>query len=267
MPPCHYRRPVWLERDSVGEHDDRGAHRLRVLSIRAGEDSQQTMATRNGFDGEQFVASWSPVADGYAQALLDAASGDWVTMVLLGYFTGARLGDCAALTWQQVDLEAGLIRYVPQKTRRTGRCLVIPLHPDLLNHLRRVAGENVGYICPSLANRPVGGHRGLSNGFKCLMREAGIDPQTSPGDGVRRFSRLMFHSLRYAFNTLLANRGVPQDVRMELVGHSSATVNALYTHHDMAHLRGAIELLPGLAEQSNIVELCSDVLPVSGALP
>jgi hypothetical protein len=44
----------------------------------------------------------------------------------------------------------------------------------------------------------------------------------------------------------MANAGVSQEIRQKLTGHASAEMNAVYTHHELAPLRAAIEKLPSL---------------------
>ena len=44
----------------------------------------------------------------------------------------------------------------------------------------------------------------------------------------------------------MANAGVPQELRQKLTGHASADMNAIYTHHELAPLRAAVEKLPAL---------------------
>ncbi len=50
--------------------------------------------------------------------LLRAAEGDWRGAILLGYYTGARLGDVANMRWNAVDLDKRLIRFTPSKTKK-----------------------------------------------------------------------------------------------------------------------------------------------------
>lgn len=183
------------------------------------------------------------------KALLDTAEGDWRTVVMLGFYTGARLSDCANMRWDNVDLAQGVIDYQPQKTRRQAKRVVVPIHPVLLTRLEALAAtdEPQEYLCPSVARKPTGGKNGLSDGFNRLMRKAGIDAQAEPGKGVRRFSALSFHSLRHSFNSTLANGGIDQETRMRLAGHSSVAVNDGYTHLELTRLKAAIERLPRLA--------------------
>jgi integrase len=179
-------------------------------------------------------------------------STDWKTCILLGYFTGARLSDCAAMKREHVKLAEGVIDYAPQKTTGTTKSsnrVVVPLHPDLETHLSKLASCDLPqtYLSPSLAGKNSGGAHGLSQTFKAIMRSAGIDTQTAKGEGTRRFSKLSFHSLRHSFNSALANAGASQELRMKLTGHKTTEINTRYTHHELQPLRAAIGKLPSLA--------------------
>jgi integrase len=102
------------------------------------------------------------------------------------------------------------------------------------------------YLTPSLSDKRSGGKTGLSSTFKQIMDKAGIDPEEIQGKGKRKFSQLSFHSLRHAFNSLLANQGVDQETRMKLTGQKSKAVNKDYTHLDMDKLSSAMQKLPML---------------------
>jgi integrase len=176
--------------------------------------------------------------------LLKHATGDWKTMVLLGCFTGARLGDCANMRWANVNFEKCVIDFQPQKTRKNNARVVVPMHPDLENHLMTLASTDTdGFLCPSLAQKGIGGKSGLSEKFKRVMTNAGIDSGSSKGQGIKQFSKLSFHSLRHTFNSALANAGVDQEIRMAFTGHSTKAINSDYTHLDMPKLKSAISKL------------------------
>lgn len=169
-------------------------------------------------------------------ALLATAQGDWLTVVLLGFYTGARLSDCARMRWVNVDLGSGVVDYLPQKTERSQKRVVVPIHLALRAHLESLprGGE---FLCTSLADKETGGRNGLSEGFKGIMRAAGI--AAPPG-------ALSFHSLRHTFNSALANVGISQEVRMALTGHRCVATNHGYTHLDIQVLTSAVCALPGL---------------------
>lgn len=186
--------------------------------------------------------------------LTDAAPDqDWKTVILLGYYTAARLKDCAEMTPENVNFTAGTIEYYPQKTEgqseEDGK-VIIPLHPELEKHLMNLCGTDkpMEFLCPDLANKDVGGAHGLSQRFIDIMKTAGIDPKKGAGKGKRKFSKLSFHSLRHSFNSALANAGVAQETRMKLTGHKSTSVNTGYTHHELETLRKAVNKLPSITK-------------------
>lgn len=177
------------------------------------------------------------------QKLLNAAPNlDWQTLILLGYFVGARLRDCVQMKWENVHPEQGVIIYHQQKT---GKKVIVPMHYHVIEHLNHLSTFGTeGFLCPKLADKGPGGKHGLSEGFKRIIRKAGLDPMTVQGKGIRKFSKLTFHSLRHSFNSALANAGVAEEVRMKLTGHSSKAMNEVYTHLQVDTLKHAVTSLP-----------------------
>ncbi len=177
--------------------------------------------------------------------LVDTAEGEWKTIIMLAYFTGARLSDCARMQWEGVDLAAGTLTYTQAKT---GAKVTAPLHPDLLAALNKLAGTDKPevFILPALAAQRGSGRRGLSETFKKIMRKAGVDAQTVKGKGNQMFSKRSFHALRHSFTSALANENVPSEVRMKLTGHSTEGEHKKYTHHEMETLRAAVKKIPSL---------------------
>lgn len=164
---------------------------------------------------------------------------DWQTAILLSAYTGARLGDCVRMSWDNVDYESGFLRFEQRKTERR---VAVPLHARLVKHLHHISAENSkGLLCPYLATLPKKGSRGLSERFNCIVRRAGLDPMIVPGKGRQRFTRRTFHSLRHGFVSALANSGVSQEIRMRLTGHSSAGIHQRYTHLNPEPLKEAIQ--------------------------
>jgi integrase len=181
------------------------------------------------------------------ECLLTTAKGDMIGLVLLGAFTGQRLMDIAKLSWRKVDLEAGLIRFYQSKTEQD---LPMPLHPQVAEFLLARAGDNPDApLLPELFHKKGSGSSGLSVMFTQLMQEARIDaPVVRERSGARgRTTRaLSFHSLRYAFNSQLANGDVSQELRRKLTGHSSDAMNDVYTKLELSVLRRAVESLPSI---------------------
>ncbi len=172
---------------------------------------------------------------------------EWFTLILMGYFTGARLGDCATMKWSNVNFQDHVLTYEQRKTDKVVR---VPLGEDLYEHLNTMREFVDGdYICPELAERGSGGKHGLSESFNRIVHRAKIDPLSVQGKGKQKFKRLTFHSLRHSFNSELANAGVHPEIRMRLTGHSSFNMNDRYIHHALKPLEQAISTLPSFNDQ------------------
>lgn len=179
--------------------------------------------------------------------LAQAAEGEWKTLILMAYFTGARLSDCCRMRWENVDLSTETLTFTQGKTNKK---LEVPLHADLLAHLESIAGTDRPdlFVMPHMANLKPGGRHGLSEGFKRIMCKAGLDIQKVESAGVRQLSRRTFHALRHSFASALANAGVSPELRMKLTGHKSAAVHRGYSHHEMKTLADAMAKMPGLKD-------------------
>ena len=113
--------------------------------------------------------------------LVDAATGDWKAAILLGYYTGARLGDVVNMRWNAVDLKGQLITFTASKTKKP---VTIPLHADLERELLKKPGIGKALLFPSLAGRGTGGKHGLSGRFSAIMASAGIKAKVTR-EGLR----------------------------------------------------------------------------------
>jgi len=169
---------------------------------------------------------------------------DWFTLILLGYFTGQRLGDCATLEWKNVDMKSRVIHF---RQGKTGKKVVVPMTEDLHEHLDFLS-EFIEdkFVCPDLGERGSGGAHGLSESFGRIVKKAGIDSLKIKGKGKINFNRLSFHSLRHSFNSVMAEAGVTQEIRMRLTGHSSTSMNNRYTHTGNKQLEDAVAVLPSV---------------------
>jgi integrase len=179
------------------------------------------------------------------RVLLEAASPEWKTLILCGFYLGGRLRDMATLEWDAVDFGAGTITY---RQGKTGNTVVVPIHGELENLLLALAGDQRGGpLCPTLAKCRTDGASGLSNKFGRLMTRAGIDRRVVMS-GKNRFSKRSFHSLRHSFTSALASVGVAAELRMKLTGHRSSEVHQTYSHHEISVLKSAIGALPRISE-------------------
>jgi integrase len=173
--------------------------------------------------------------------LVDAAEGEWRTLILIGYYTGARLSECCRVAWDDIDFVNGTITFPKTKP---GKVHTLPLYPELAEHLESIAGDTAGPVMPRLANVRTSGRRGSSKKFMDIMEKAGLPTEKVKGAGSREMHRRSFHALRHTFTSELANAGVAPELRMKLTGHKSTTVHQGYTHHELQTLRSALIKLP-----------------------
>ena len=184
-------------------------------------------------------------------ALFHATSGEMRTLFFVGIYTGLRLKDCALLKWDAVDLAGGFIRIVPEKTKRHGIAVSIPILPPLAEALRaaRDADEGAGgYVMPELADLyQQSGGKYISNRLKFVFKRAGITTTAEAEGRSRKVTDYGFHSLRHTFVSMAARAGIRQAVVQSIVGHTNAAMTAHYTHTNEADLRAAMAAFPAIA--------------------
>ena len=87
--------------------------------------------------------------------MLAAATGELRVLFAVGAYTGLRLGDCATLRWDAVDMAARTLTVTPRKTarRRMALPVTIPLHPSLHAVLGETPqGMRHGAVMPQTAS-------------------------------------------------------------------------------------------------------------------
>lgn len=165
------------------------------------------------------------------EKLLQTATGEELTIIMIGAYTGLRFGDCCKLRTDNVDFEAGTLTVTPSKTaRRKGTTIILPLHSVLARHLWSLVPIS-GQFCQLASTEYVHSrhkpHARVMQVFKdCGIRDA------------------KFHSLRYSFVTQAASAGVPLAVIASIVGHSAVKMTEHYTKPNLESKRAAILALP-----------------------
>jgi integrase len=187
--------------------------------------------------------------DEIAKLIKAAPSDDWKGVILLGAYSGLRLGDSLRLTWGNLDLENLALTLTPRKTARTGKKLLIPMHPMLQDFFLHhpVGQRDTDPVFPTLASLGIGGRSGASMAFSRIMKQAKLAAGTlreARGESGRNVSARSYHSLRHGFVTALSAANVPIELRQKLAGHSTSGMSLHYTHPDFAALRAAVESLP-----------------------
>jgi integrase len=142
--------------------------------------------------------------------------------------SGMHKGEILNLTWDRVDLKAGLLRLRPEDTKtREGR--TIPLTKELSEMLRNAtiyldeSGQRVPWVFTYARKRILSVRRA----FEVACRKAGIDD-------------VVFHDLRHTFVTNMCRAGVDYFRIMAVTGHKTMTVFKRYNTIDEADLRQAM---------------------------
>lgn len=175
---------------------------------------------------------------------------EWRVVLLLGVYCGMRLGDASRRKIEDFDLKKGIVTFIPEKKKKSGKEVVLPLHPCLRLEIRKLVkgreSESAAWLTPTLAVTPIGGKSGLSNLFIGIMTTAKVERGTSvegQGRGRTRFAR-SFHSTRHTASTWLANEGIEEDLRMLVTDHEAREVAKRYTHHSVELFRAAVAKMP-----------------------
>ncbi len=198
-----------------------------------------------------------PFTPAELKAIFAAADVEWRGMILMGLYTGLRLGDIAMMTWQEIDLQE---REITIKTTKTGRIQVTPLTGPVLKYLSalpKVTDLAVPVFPDAHGVKVRNPHGGLlSNQFYKIMTAAGLvekrtNKKREDGKGrsaARKLNALGFHCLRHSATSLLKNAGVSDAVAMDIIGHDSEAVSRTYTKIDRATKRDALEKIPNVFE-------------------
>lgn len=166
------------------------------------------------------------------KAILEACEYDWQRLaVVIGLYTGLRLGDIFNLRWEHIDFANNAItHFKPSKTARHDIEVYLPLHNALKRFLARFR-KSQGVIIKATCTA----NRFGECYFSSILKKAGIIAKDN--------ERISFHCLRHTFATMLANAGATEQERMSLGGWTSAKTASIY-NHDNERNKKLIDGLP-----------------------
>ena len=158
--------------------------------------------------------------------------------IALALGTASRKGAIQSLTWDQVDMAQGLIRFDLAGPVRNGgrqvtgkrtkkRRVAVPIAGWLQEVLRQAEQEAVG---PLVLDNDRDIRRGLE--WACLAAAR----QT----GNARFKEVTPHVLRHTAATHMVRAGIPLWEVAGVLGDTMMTVQRVYAHHCPDHLRSAV---------------------------
>lgn len=167
---------------------------------------------------------------------LEAIRGDrFEALYVLALSTGLRQGEALGLTWEDLDLDRGILRVRMQlqrdgdgvlgrakpKTEKSRRDL--PLLPEVVVLLRghreaQTVRSLDGYVFTASSGQPLDGVN-VTHRFQRVLKRAGL-------------RTMRFHDLRHSAAAMLRAQGAPLDYVSRVLGHSDVRLTAnIYMHY------------------------------------
>jgi integrase len=150
-------------------------------------------------------------------------------IVLFAVNTGMRQDNILSLTWQQVDLNRGVI-VLPHT--KNGERLGLPMNStvkDLLSELKRIRFITSDFVFHTSTGNRFDGSK-IGKWFRQALKKAGIQD-------------FRFHDLRHTFASWLVQKGASLYEVQWLLGHKTIAMTMRYAHLAPDNLRTAINLL------------------------
>lgn len=165
------------------------------------------------------------------KAVLAAAGPQWRPLFKIAVLTGLRSSELRALTWQDLDLDAGVLRVRRRADRwnelgdpkSAASRRDVPLGPAAVETLRTWRHEcpkgQLDLVFPNMSGRIETLGNIWTRGLKPAQAKAGVKP-------------FGMHQLRHVYASWLINQGLPPKRIQHLMGHSSITM----TYDTYGHL-------------------------------
>jgi integrase len=152
------------------------------------------------------------------------------------FYTGVRKGELTKVNWDQVDFEVGVIALYETKNDETR---AVPIVPGLMEDSLHVAREERDTFYPEC--EAVFAYEGqrlvdLKRAWKTACEKAKVDG-------------LLFHDMRRSANRNMRDAGLPQPMRMKIMGHRTASMDRRYGIVDLTDIQIARELLAKKAQK------------------
>ena len=179
----------------------------------------------------------TPLSPEQARVFLEAARGDRLeALYVLAVHTGMRQGELLALRWDDVDLDAGVLRVRGTKTARSRRTVKLSetALDTVRNHLSRQLEEidrvgsmwrENGLVFATEIGTPLNRHNLTQRSFKPLLERAGLP-------------HIRFHDLRHTCATILLSQGVHAKFVQELLGHATIAITLDTYSHVLPQMAG-----------------------------
>lgn len=175
--------------------------------------------------------------------VIGSASGELRTLLTIGVYTGARLGDAVSMRWEKFDMERQTVRLKPHKTQYSSAIEIeLPLHPDLVAALG--TPKERGPVLPERSTWP---RWKVDDEVQAHFARCGLDESIKPDGYKRAVAVVGFHSFRSTFISLMADAGAPLAMVQALVGHMSPELTQRYYRAETERARARVVALPAIS--------------------
>jgi len=145
---------------------------------------------------------------------------DYTTAVILGLFTGCRIGEITSLKKDQFKLSPNGVNYITIRDSKTFAGIrEVPIHPLVFNRIEEFINSKTDKIFKYIEKDGKGTGNAVGKKFARNIDSAGITRE-----------KLVFHSLRKFVNNELMKNKVSLEHRCQFIGHELDNVNvSIYT--------------------------------------
>ena len=172
--------------------------------------------------------------------------------IVICLYTGIRLGELLALTWEDIDFNSNLLTinktsYSAKvdgktqiivdkpKTKKSNR--VIPIPNQLVKLLRVIKKESNSKYVITTRNSGMVGNRSYQRTFKFILKKVNVPYRN-------------FHSLRHTFATNAIELGMDVKTLAEILGHTNAMITLNRYSHSLLNYK--IEMMNKLGKNLNL---------------
>jgi integrase len=146
------------------------------------------------------------------------------------FYTGVRRGELTKVNWDQVDFPVGVIALYDTKN---GETRAVPIVPGLMEEALREARTERDQFYPDCdAVFAFEGRRITSSrrSWETACEKVKVDG-------------LLFHDMRRSANRNMRDAGLPQSLRMRIMGHKTASMDRRYGIVDLTDIQIAREMM------------------------
>lgn len=172
--------------------------------------------------------------------------------IVICLYTGIRLGELLALTWDDIDFNSNLLtinktsysakldgktQIIVDKPKTKKSIRVIPLPNQLVKLLKIIKKESNSKYVITTRNSGMVGNRSYQRTFKFILKKVNVPYRN-------------FHSLRHTFATNAIELGMDVKTLAEILGHTNAMITLNRYSHSLLNYK--IEMMNKLGKNLNL---------------